>query len=146
MPALLQHPYLYAKHFPPQGLKNLIRLPQTRAVPSLSILITLDGAAEPQNVGGQASVGCSTDVWGGAGNGASVQGTWEMLGIQAYPTGCPILEEERVMGQSLPEDKPPYWRHKTDAYLWGEKKPHMKLGEAGWRTSRAAGSQCWERR
>lgn len=43
--------YLYAKHFPLQGLKNVIGLSHTGAVPSLSILIPLEWASGPQNVG-----------------------------------------------------------------------------------------------
>lgn len=43
--------YLYAKRFPLQGLKNVIGLSQTGAVPSLSILIPLEWASGPQNVG-----------------------------------------------------------------------------------------------
>ena len=57
------------------------------------------------------------------------------------PTGWPTLEEERGMGQSLPEDKPPNWRHQTEAYFGaaGRKEtalswerlagsPHVQLG------------------
>lgn len=56
-----------------------------------------------------------------------------MLGIQAYPAGWPTPEEERVMGQSLPEDKPLHWRHKTDAYFEavGRKETAYQVGR-GW--------------
>lgn len=117
-----------------------MRLSQTRKVTSLSIPITLEHVLGPQNVWVLAAACCSINVGGEAGNGARVQGTWEMLGIEIQPTGWPTLEEERVMGQSLPEDKPPSWCHKTHTLEQrGERdcisrweslagRPHVQLG------------------
>lgn len=123
-----------------------MRLSQTRKMTSLSVPITLEHVLGPQNVWVLVAAYCSINVWGEAGNGARVQGTWEMLGIEVQPTGWPTLEEERVMGQSLPEDKPPSWCHKTNTHFGAaeRKRLHITVGEPGWTPSHPAGSQSWE--
>lgn len=76
---------LCTKHLPPRGARIN---ESAETVPNQKGALALHSChpgmcTRATGGGGPASACCSISVWEAAGNGASIQGTWEMLGIQA---------------------------------------------------------------
>lgn len=129
------------EHAPRQGLESGKTYPN-QGLFSLPILITLERAPGPQNMAA-GLLPVAQALSAGAGKGGSIQGAWQMLGMQAHSAGGKGSWDKVYQRTSLSIGTT---RQMRTSGRWGEEKLQIKLGEAGQKPSCPAGSQAWERR